>query len=1728
MALITSIMKFSPSIAAIALALSLVLQAAHAGGFRQITFPPIPVADNPIHIDGNLDDWGVSAAVRFDPIPLGSDTDQSPTAQLLRKRPHTADIHACYDAQALYLAVEWQGVPQGLSSGDSKTALTVHVLTDEKSDIEVGSPTGGTGQIRYRHALTAAWTRASPAEAKAACARSSDGKTWTQEVRLPWTMLTENGAIPADGRVKLAFDLSWSDLTPEAIAQIHEQVLHASTFLTASFLTAPQKIGSFQAIGPAETRDWGDLIFVDHPAKNQTQYYPLLSGSTSLFAVKARTPPTPGNGLQGWDPDSFAEVDYAPGFIGDRYSAKFGAMYDQNNLYIAAHFRGTRGIHNTEPEMRQMGFWGGDDLQFRLSNGVKHVSVCGWYDSIRKQPALTADARDLANPFLRTAGARESFEQDADGKGYIQEIVLPWRALTMAPPEAGETWKAVFHPWWAGLNPEFTAYADATLAPRGAIPVRFTLPQSANVTASLFDKQGHLLRQLLKDVHRSAGPNTVYWDGLDQYGKPAPAGSYVIKGLYHPPIGLDYQLTVCNPGAPPWPTADGKGDWLADESSPQAAATDGNWVYLAAPGSEVGWRVIAVDKNGQRQWGYNNNYTFRNVSLSVQGDYLYVLYSGLQRTVPAPIYPTNTPCEGRACLLCFEKHTGAFAKFSVANPYMTIATWPYSEESHHWIFDLDRTMTYSADTYSGQPGYYANDVAETTNALGLAATADRLYVSMFHNNKLLVLDKETGKQIDTIPVQSPVGLYAKPDGALLCVSGTGIVSIDPATKAVKAIIDHGLLAPHEVTMDSKGDIYVSDWGKSFQVKVFSADGRFVRAIGKEGGRPWIGKWDANGMLVPRGIAVTDAGKLWVAEDDSVLDRISVWDSNTGKLIRDYLGPTTYTSDGYIWADPTDPTLFMGMNTFWRLDFDKKTWTPISTAMRRMDQRQPFITHQILGEVGPRTFTHNGRQYVAFAAGGYMVALATTIYEHVGDQLKPVAAVGQIPKYGPQWDGAVVAVSDGDRRHAFYEGQQPDFFKPHAGDYFSWSDLNGDGMVEENEMKWVTPGPATGPSAPGAISGAATFNWGSGTDSNGATYFTTASSNANHVYRVAIDGWTSGGVPTYDITKVQEIAEPSQKNTSIYATPDGRFLLTGDYEWEKPSDAIQCYDSSGKQLWAMAMPKQQQIDDVEANHIGGEYDAPGVGCVLATSLYHGNNHVYLVTTDGLYITCLLDDTMLGPTAAFPESEHNAWQGPDGAEYLENPVNDGFHIFRLTGLNQMHRFEGALDVTEADVALAAKLRELPTAVEAPRPILRVAWLSTPPKIDGDLSDWRMDDGVRVQGSRGRALSAALGRDAQNLYLAYRIDGAQMVNHGANWQAMFTTGDCVDLMLSNVSTGGKPHYSAQEGDERLLMTVFDGKPIAVLYRPVSSGSAAPVMLANARFDIVTQLPSANVAFHRDDGGYTVEASVPLSALGVSSNATDELRGDVGAVFADETGHTRSLRLYYYNKDTGMIADLTTEATLQPGNWGAIEMPLGPNLLKNGDFEEPFASDQTQGWAITSAQMGAEVVTSTSAPLTGSHSLHFEQTAPVTYAATAYNLSDYSAFLETANDGKGWSYASVAQRVPVTPGKYYWFRAHYRTQGMLGGEWRAPGARRGYDSLLIDLRWKGGGYRILNDQNDTTGWETVLSKGHGMYTAPAPFQAPPGAMYADISIEQRAMAEGFRPISDVDDVEFVEAINP
>ena len=1668
---------------------------AHGGGVRDIPLTSIPRARSPIVIDGDLRDWPDTRPIPVVPIDLGLAQSGSVARDRLRHHPDSATLQAAYDAKALYLGIVWRGLPRTSGGG----SVEFHIKTDRTAHIPFAA--GKTGQSRSIAALGASCVTAT----------RSDGAT-VQEIRLPWSALTRSGQPP--GSLTLAADFRWPDLTTTVLRQIPTGVLHANTHLTACFLTsAPKLFGRDSYLGSPS--DWGSLKFADWPHANVTLVSALATGATEMFVSRVQAPLAVNGRLTGWRPAQFQSVVYAPGFLGDRYSAKIATSYDADFFYIAARFHAPGGPLNTEAEATQAGYAGGDCLQIRLNDGQHTVNLCGWYDSVRNRPALTADGSDLANPYLRTQGAKEAFQIAPDGQGYTQEIAVPWRLLPGgAAPKTGDTWQGTFQVWWSGLSPQFTALAAPTLAPSGGIAYSYQLPQESDVTLGVYDAQGHLLRTLVKDAHRRAGRNTEYWDGRDQFGQAVTPGKYQVRGIAHPPIALQPVMSLGNPGTPPWPTADGRGDWLSDEAAAQGAVTDGTNVFLAAPGSEKGHSIIAVGPDGKRLWGYNESSAYpRCVSLALQGPYLYALFSG-------PLTEGGQVI-GRAFLVCLDKKTGAPALFSAQRSDLRIATWPYVDRTAG-LWDLRVHKAFTPANYEGQTRYFANDVGEATEAVGIAATADRLYISMLTQNQVLVLDGATGKQLDTIPVPQPVGLYALANGKLLGISGGKIVTIDPATKAAITLIDHDLAAPHDITTDSAGNLYISDWGNSFQVKVFSPQGLLLRAIGKPGGRPWIGPWDPNGMLLPRGVAVTDDGKLWVAEDDASPNRVSVWNSATGALLRDYLGPAPYGGGGNFWVDPLETSTVVADGTLFHVDYAKKTWTPISTPYRRLSQPAAFTPNGMSGgEPGTRTIVHDGHQYVFCSTGNYQLV----VLRRDGDRLTPVAAVGCRGRF-ITGNGTQEQIWDSDIGNHRIAGYYPAFFGGHSGDNYVWIDKNGDGQVQPGEMQWahtLTRGDKYVPGLlPEAVSG-----WGFGVGPDGAIYLAGFCGDRNVVSRLDLQGWSSGGAPLYDLSAAQPlIVSPSSEGIQgLFVDDHNRLLVTRPYEWNKSKTALDCFDRNGKLLWSIAAPAgRQQADDFLADNIIGEFWEPGGEEVLASWLWHGNYKPYLLTADGLYLCSLLDDTRLGPTATWDESYKNYFQAPDGTSYTVNGANDTYHINKIVGLDHIHRFFGAISVTAADLRAAASTAAHAMVAPPPQPILPMKWLPTPPAIDGSLSDWDMNSAVVLRGSRGRSARVALGRDRNTLYLAYEVHGAKLVNKGGNWQTLFISGDCVDLMLH---TGPyQPHFAPAEGDERLLLSVSQGKPIAVLYRPVVPGTSSPTRLMGATIDQIIRLPSAHIASQRSGDGYTLEASVPLAEIGIDPAATTTLRGDVGVIYADETGANRALRLYYYNHDTDMTADLTTEAMLQPGNWREIEMPLGPNLLKNGGFEGPLAATPNDGWAVSTARNGASAAITDGAAYAGSHSLLLQQTTPVTFTPDAYKLPDYGDFIKSANGGLGGGSVEVSQRVPVTGGKSYSLRFHFRTMDFPGGENKQPGPNRGYVSLMVWIGWGGTSENLwaLNHQDPTPAWTTLTDARFNYYGVTVPYLAPPGATSALVQFSLVDNFAGKHPKAFVDGVEWVE----
>jgi hypothetical protein len=189
----------------------------------------------------------------------------------------------------------------------------------------------------------------------------------------------------------------------------------------------------------------------------------------------------------------------------------------------------------------------------------------------------------------------------------------------------------------------------------------------------------------------------------------------------------------------------------------------------------------------------------------------------------------------------------------------------------------------------------------------------------------------------------------------------------------------------------------------------------------------------------------------------------------------------------------------------------------------------------------------------------------------------------------------------------------------------------------------------------------------------------------------------------------------------------------------------------------------------------------------------------------------------------------------------------------------------------------------------------------------------------------VSAALAVAGDRLYAAFRTGDQDLLrNSGEVANAPFKTGGALDLMIGADGQADANRRSPVAGDERLLVTIVKGKPLALLYRAVVPGTKEPVPFSSPwrtiRIDRVDDI-SDQVTLAGADGNY--ELSVPLSALGLTPTAGLALKGDIGILRGN--GFQTMQRAYWSNKAAGITADVPSEAELTPQLWGPWEFVAG-----------------------------------------------------------------------------------------------------------------------------------------------------------------------------------------------------------
>ena len=1023
----------------------------------------------------------------------------------------------------------------------------------------------------------------------------------------------------------------------------------------------------------------------------------------------------------------------------------------------------------------------------------------------------------------------------------------------------------------------------------GGIAIRFGLEKPAYVTLVIEDAAGKRVRNLVAETQLPAGKNLILWDGYDDgtrdekgnlVRRRVAAGKYRVRGLTHSGIQLRYEFPIYSGGNPPWKTPDKSGAWMADHSSPLGAvflpaglSPYGNGkpqVLLSSLVAEAGDPMIFVDENGQR----------------IHGEHFFGWDGGIAvtRDMGTPTEPdlyayAVLAWEDRLVLRALRK----------SGPAVEIASIPAENKMPR----EPATVGVSAAVYNG-----------------LAV------VSVPLDNKLVFIDTKARKVLGKADLPSPRGVHFDAKGNLFAISNNTVKRFRigdlqaPQLGEESTLIRTHLEAAQSLTGDSVGNLYVADWGKSHQVKVFGADGNHLRVIGKPGGLQ-LGLYDEQRMHRPQGLTIDHKGRLWIAEADHLPKRISVWNAANGQFQMAKYGPPHYGGGGTI--DPADPTraFYSEFGGLMEFALDWKTGTSKVKAIVSRQQLQGFPDLPGENWWSERAVRVGGRTYlVGMYQGGLRgnTNTAVFLFDEKTHIARPVAYVGS-----DRWwttianDPAILAAAPGKQHEQF----------------LTWSDLNNDSKPSPDEIKYrVFPDRYINES--GEERGLYSFN----------EFYPQSDLSMVGAWTIRVPAPTirADGVPIYDLDKATFLMPPSK--TFLPRNTGGKFkmpasdntLLTGDQGFV-----------NGQMKWSY--PARWDYNDVsqgpgDMNYptrmLGPTMKAPSGQAGEFYALNGEKGNIFLLTTDGLFIQQLGGDMRTHPLLRLPQARRG--MSVDGLSFEDEhfhptmtrtAAGDVFlvagkehsSIFRVTGWDSVKRRDfGRVNLTQSALAALPRTKTI-AARQQGRQRLKVT-LRNGNAVDGQLNDWAGADWATIDAST----SAAVALSNETLFAAWKTGNPDLLsNAGGNANFLFKGGGALDLMIGTDRAADNNRNQPVAGDLRLLITRVKSQPRATLYRAVVPGTpeAKKVLfespVGRVLFDEVRDV-SSHVKLVQQGGNY--EISVPLQLLGLKPEPGAQLLGDIGVLRGD--GAQTIQRLYWNNLNTAIVSDIPSEARLQPVNWG------------------------------------------------------------------------------------------------------------------------------------------------------------------------------------------------------------------
>jgi hypothetical protein len=731
------------------------------------------------------------------------------------------------------------------------------------------------------------------------------------------------------------------------------------------------------------------------------------------------------------------------------------------------------------------------------------------------------------------------------------------------------------------------AAAKYPRAPGNPIPIRFTLEAPGYVTLVVEDAAGQRIENLVAGEYFSAGAHAVEWDGYDlgravNYSRlgvgkhydvqrqPADPGTYRVRGLVHRGITLRYEMPVQSPGTPPWRTTDGSGAWLADHTPPMDVLSlpEGSpfgsqpQVMVSSRVAEAGFGFAFLDLDGRKLFGERQGWV---------GAYALARDTGLKADEDVLAYAVGFR-QGRMTLFAHRMDGTRKALFRDS-----------IKEEYQQEIGLDLAVH--------------NQVA---------------VLSLPLDDQLVFFDlsRRRVRRIATVELPRPKGLMTDSQGRLLVISEQHVERFDVDWSRGRlgrkeTLLSAELEDPRRLAQSADGLLYVSDWGRSHQVKVFSPDGRLIRTIGAPGG-PQEGPYNERRMHHPNGLALDAEGQLWVAEYDYAPKRLSHW-TPQDSLIQAFYGPPRYGGGGVL--DPADSTRFyyatvrrLHAGIRFKLDWESRISKPESIYLREpagTDLGLPFEAPEYPIRAAGRTYLVNTFDQ---SYRGMRGIVDVWLLNESTQTIRLVSVVGfHGGNAEHRWDEL--------NRADLVAGRPPGI--PNRNLFFVWSDFNLDGQVQAAEMQYARSEKGLGRVSVGESLGVLT-SW---------------------MRQIEAPEMDENGVPHYDLAGWTALSDPPDKigvGDVLRAGPDWVILAGGPIRGYRQGTLAWSYHS---RLFDRADARDLPAgpgDLQETSRVLGPSVIPPEGeAGHVWGLNSDKGSVYLFTADGLFLQRLGGDARIEP-------------------------------------------------------------------------------------------------------------------------------------------------------------------------------------------------------------------------------------------------------------------------------------------------------------------------------------------------------------------------------------------------------------------------------------------------------------------------------------------------------------------